>query len=215
MLVPHVREWRQSSNTGRVASCTLEGAELALWGARDRPLDLVSLVRADTRCVVLHPADDAPPLQRDGRRVRLLVPDGTWRQSVRIARKLAAIPDVERASLPPSAEGQDEGAWLRRAPSAEQLGTGYAIAAALEVLGDVEAAAQLRAAVRVMVDRSLFVRGKLAPDQVLGGIPLAVRRAMSTLPQPAAPGVVVDEQVNEQHAEGEIGEVDEHEQAEV
>ncbi len=85
------------------------------------------------------------------------------------------------------------------------------------MLGEVEAALQLRAAVRMMVDRSLFVRGKLAHDQVLGGISLEMRRAMSTLEaaQAETPGVVVDESMSEEHADGEVGEVDENEETEM
>jgi len=38
VLVPHFKEWRRSSNTGRVAVMTLRHAELALWGRRSAAL---------------------------------------------------------------------------------------------------------------------------------------------------------------------------------
>ena len=184
VLVAHAAEWRQTSNTGRVAVLTLRDAELAIWGRRDRPLDVALLSREETRAVILHPSGDAPLLapSGDGRAVRLLVPDGTWRQSARIAKKLAAVPGVERARLdvtPREAPREVSQPSLRVAPSHEQLGTGEAIAAALDALGDHEAATGLRDAVRTMIDRALFVRGKLAPERVRGGVPIAVRRAMS------------------------------------
>jgi DTW domain-containing protein YfiP len=180
VLVAHAAEWRQSSNTGRVAVLTLRDAELAIWGRREQPLDVTLLARDEARTVILHPSGAAPLLgpSSDPRPVRLLVPDGTWRQSARIAKKLAALPGVERARIDVSKRGPSQSS-LRTAPSHEQLGTGEAIAAALDALGDHEAAAGLRDAVLTMIDRALFVRGKLAPDRVRGGIPLEARREMS------------------------------------
>lgn len=176
VLVPHAVEWRQASNTGRVAALTLEGAEVAVWGRRDAPLDPTALAGRDgVRTVLLFPTDGAPPLGPiDERPVRILVPDGTWRQGRRIARKLSVLPGVERARVaaPPQPN-------LRKAPSDERLGTGEAIAAALEALGELEAAHQLRDAVRTMVDRTLYVRGRLAADRVKGGVSAEARRAMS------------------------------------
>ncbi len=176
VLVPHAVEWRQASNTGRVAVLTLEGAELAVWGRRGAPLDPSTLGRGpDVRTVLLFPTEGAPPLGPvDERPVRILVPDGTWRQGRRIARKLSALPGIDRARIdaPPQPT-------LRKAPCDERLGTGEAIAAALEALGELEAARQLRAAVRTMVDRTLYVRGRLAADRVKGGVSAEARRAMS------------------------------------
>lgn len=178
VLVPHAVEWRQASNTGRVAMLTLSDAELAVWGKRGEPLDPSRLAAPEsTRTVLLFPSDGAPSLapRDDGRPVRLLVPDGTWRQGRRIARKLSTLPHVERARVaaPPQRT-------LRKRPSEDRLGTGEAIAAALEALGEVDAATALREAVRTMVDRTLFVRGTLAADHVRGGVSIAVRRALGT-----------------------------------
>ncbi len=186
VLVAHVREWHQPSNTGRIALLSLAGAELAIWGRRDQPLTHADLAREDARTVILHPSGDAPPLAPaadDPRPLRLLVPDGTWRQSTRMARKLAKMPGFARARLdaPTDPQTQDTSTKLRRAPAQGKLCTGEAIAAALDVLGDHAAAAELRRAVGVMIDRSLFVRGLLPHERVRGGIPLAARRAMSGL----------------------------------
>lgn len=168
MLVPHAVEWRQSSNTGRIAALALEGAEVAVWGRRDAPLAAESLAGdASERTVLLFPTDGAPPLAPlDARPVRLLVPDGTWRQARRIARKLAALPGVERARVDASAPRS-----LRKAPSGDRLGTGEAIAAALEALGEAEAGAHVRDRVRRMVDRWLYARGRLDGSSVHGGLP--------------------------------------------
>lgn len=174
-LVAHAAEWRRFSNTGRVAVLALEGAELAVWGVRDQPLDPATLVREAERTVLLYPSEDAPRLvPTDARPVRVLVPDGTWRESRRIASRLAPLPGIEKVRVDAAARP-----GLRAAPSAGRLGTGEAIAAALEALGDRDAAAQLREAVRTMVERALYVRGKIGHDRVRGGVPLEVRRALS------------------------------------
>jgi DTW domain-containing protein YfiP len=175
VLVPHVKEWRQSSNTGRVAVMTLRHAELAVWGRRAAPLEPSLLLRPGHRHVLLHPGEDAAPLApTDARPVRLIVPDGTWRQSGRIAKRLAALPGVGRARL-----ALRPTAGLRRAPAPDRVHTGEAIAAALERLGEPRAAAALRDAVRRLVDRTLWVRGQLPAARVRGGVPIALRRAMS------------------------------------
>src|SRR5690606_35430385 len=106
--------------------------------------------------------------------ISLIVPDGTWRESSRIARRLAQLPSVQRVRLdsPPRA-------GLREAPSLDRLGTSDAIADALAKLGEPQAAGALRDVLRIMKDRCLWTRGKLGAERVAGGIPVAVRRAMS------------------------------------
>lgn len=155
VLVPQIRDWQRPSNTARLARLMF-GAELNLVGDRDHPLEPASLLRSGARHIVLHPGKSAPPLAPldDGRPVRLLVPDGSWRQSNRIARRLAALPDVERARISPRA-----GPALRRRPTADHSCTAEAIASALEVLGQPEAAASLRAALALLVDRTRASRG--------------------------------------------------------
>ncbi len=177
VLVPHRVEWRQASNTARVAHLTLTNTELAVWGRRDAPLDVSTLAgSSDVRTVLLFPSEGAPPLApTDDRPVRLIVPDGTWRQARRITRRLSLLPGIERARVVAAPQRH-----LRKPPTADRLGTGEAIAAALEALGEIDAAAKLRDAVRTMVDRALFVRGQITPEQVRGGISTEARRALST-----------------------------------
>lgn len=170
VVVVHPAEWERPSNTGRVAVLALRRAELSVW---DPAADARLLLREGHRHVLLHPS--GPPLAPRGEApVSLIVPDGTWRESSRMTRRLAQLPGVERAGLiaPPRT-------GLRDAPAPGHLGTGDAIAEALRALGEPDAAGLLAQAVRVMKERSLWVRGKLGHAQVAGGIPLEVRRAMS------------------------------------
>lgn len=171
VLVPSEREWERPSNTGRIAVLSLVRAELAVW---DRDLDPALLLRDGHTHFLLHPSGDPPLLEPVGGPVSLLVPDGTWRESSRIARRLERLSGVARVRLDAAPR-----IGLRDAPRPGHIGTCDAIADALEVLGDLDAALELRAALRVMMDRTLWVRGKLEAAQVTGGLPIEVRRAMS------------------------------------
>lgn len=171
VLVANEGEWERPSNTGRLAVLSLVRAELAVW---DRELDPTLLLREGHRHLLLHPGGEPARLERADGPVSLLVPDGTWRESSRIARRLAGLPGVTRVRLDAAPR-----AGLRDAPRPGHVGTCDAIADALEVLGEGEAARPLRDALRVMKDRTLWVRGKLATSQVTGGLPLEVRRAMA------------------------------------
>lgn len=173
VLLVHPAEWARPSNTGRVAVLSLKRAELATW----RPsLDVELLLRDGHDHFLLHPA--GKELTPSDRPVSLIVPDGTWRETARIARRLSEHPRIHRVRLssPPRV-------GLREPPSPDRIGTGDAIADALALLGEKDAARSLRAAVRLMKERSLWVRGKLAASQVTGGISLDVRRAMSVPPR--------------------------------
>lgn len=173
VLLAHPAEWDRPSNTGRLAVLALKRAELATWSPS---LDLELLLRDGHDHLLLHPA--GKPLTAGDRPISLIVPDGTWRESSRIARRISEHPRIRRVRLdsPPRA-------GLRDAPSPDRIGTADAIADALALLGEGDAAASLRDVLRIMKDRSLWTRGKLSTDQVTGGLSVEVRRAMSTPPR--------------------------------
>ncbi len=160
VLVPHAVDWDQPSNTGRLAALFLSTCELAVFGRRDRPLDLESLLREQQTHLLLHPGPDAAPLGPVDGPVRLLVPDGSWRQAGRIASRLARLPGVARVRVDPPPSPA-----LRRAGSPDRVATAFAIAAALDALGEPAPAAHLRSVAEVMVARALRARGKLSPPR--------------------------------------------------
>lgn len=163
ILLAHPLEWERPSNTGRIAALSLARSELVMW-QHDRMIDLLEPL-------VLHPSGD--PIAPSDR--PLLVPDGTWRQSSRMARRiLQRIPGARAVRIDPRPS-----AGLRRAPQLDRVGTCEAIAQALIELGEDDAGRRLRDALRLMVDRTLWQRGKLPGALVTGGMPLEVRRAMS------------------------------------
>lgn len=175
-LLIHYREARKPTNTGLLAARCLAGSEVRIVGARDAQPELRPLHGPKEKVLLLYPGDDAVPIgQYVGSPVPLVlvVPDGNWRQAGKMRRRIAGLADAACVTLP------DMGATsyhLRAEPRAGGLATLEAIARALRILeGDrgpaIEAA--LLAVFRVMVDRTLWLRGALPDSDVTGGIPAA------------------------------------------
>lgn len=139
-VVMHRIEALRSTNTGRLVARMIPGATVRVRGAReDLPAELPS-----GRRLVLFPREDARPLTPAdaGDDLTLVVPDGTWAQARRIARRDPLSQGAEAVSL---AEGTSA-YGLRRNPRPGALCTLEAVAEALRVLeGDAVADAMLAA----------------------------------------------------------------------
>lgn len=169
-LIVHRKEAQKSTNTARLLPLLLTQARIHLRGGReaDEPIDLP----VDGPAVVLFPAPGAQPITafRDGPPITLLVPDGNWRQATRAIRRVAGLADLPRVTLP---AGPPSAYRLRSHPDPARISTFEAVARALALLepdGDALHAA-LDAVFRRFVERTLFTRGQLAPEDVSGGIP--------------------------------------------
>jgi len=161
VVVMHRREAITSTNTGRLAARMLEGASVrvrgSLRGGDPTPLPegrrLMLFPAEGTR--VLAPGDGA------GDGVVLLVPDGSWAQARRLARRDEAMQGAEPVMLP------DPGSTrygLRRSGGDGRLCTLEAIARALGLLEGPEIEEALDRALDRFVDRARQVRvGRVAP----------------------------------------------------
>jgi len=139
VVVAHRTELHKSTNTGKLAVRMLEGATLRARGDEVDP----ALELPVTGSFLLFPSPDARLLS-DATAAgvsRLIVPDGTWTQAKRIARRDVAcqgLPCVRLEAPPPSAYR------LRRNARDDGLCTLEAVAEALRVLeGDALAEAML------------------------------------------------------------------------
>jgi DTW domain-containing protein YfiP len=158
VVVMHAREVTRPSNTGRLAPLLLERAEVRIHGALGAPVRLDDLL-AEPGAAVLFPDPDAAPLDPLRPPRTLVVPDGSWRQARRIARReggLAALPRVRLSDTAPSAY------QLRCHPSPDRLATFEAIAQALGVLEGPELEATLLAGFDRFVQAVLHTRGRRA-----------------------------------------------------
>lgn len=179
VLVVHKDEERKPTNTGLLAARCLEHSEVVVVGDRERPID-APLVRAGEQGVLLFPAEDALPLDElMGSRVNgaaplaLVVPDGSWRQARKVRSRVPGLAALPCATLP---EGAPTEYRLRSERREGGLATLEAIARALTIIeGNGLAAHALLAVFRVMVERTLWLRGSLRDDEVTGGIPEAAR----------------------------------------
>jgi DTW domain-containing protein YfiP len=148
LVVLHRLERFKSSNTGKLAARMLARSEVAVAGRGEAP-------RFVPGSYVLFPHASAVPIDQATDLRRLVVPDGTWPQAGRIARRdplCAGLPAVTLVGTRPSRYG------LRRSERPDALSTFEAIAEALRVLDGDTAADTMHAAFAVWVARSEQVR---------------------------------------------------------
>ena len=85
-------------------------------------------------------------------------PDGTWRQAGSTRTRVAGLAQIPCAALPPGAASQYQ---LRHSDVPGRISTMEAIARSLGILEDDPAVQRsLESALAMMVDRTLFLRGK-------------------------------------------------------
>lgn len=175
VLFVHYREARKPTNTGQLAARCLSGSSVEVIGERESPQPSLC-VDDDEQAVLLYPAADAVPVSSfadNPRRIVLIVPDGNWRQASKMRARVPGLSALPCVTLPDIAPTEYR---LRAEPRAGGLATFEAIARALRCLeGDQGAAieAEMTALFRVMVDRTLWLRGALRDEAVSGGVPAA------------------------------------------
>ena len=162
LLVIHAEEIDRPSNSGKLAVKNLKNAEMRIRGLKDKPLSLEGL--ADGRKnLLLYPHPDALILNEAlaaelAGNARLIVPDGTWGQGTRTARRLLQnIPGLVPVKLPP---GPPTTYRLRKETNAEAMSTFEAISRALGCLEGVEIEHKMQKVFDCFVERMLFMRGQ-------------------------------------------------------
>jgi len=174
LLVVTSGEVRKPSNTGKLAARCLERGSVRVIrkgsGPRKPPV-----IEASELPLVLFPAPDAVPITEyagSSQPIVLIVPDGSWTQAREMQQHgpLRHHACVTLPSLGPSEYR------LRAEPQAGGLATFEAIARAFRILEGDNGEAIERAMLdvfRVMVERTLWYRGKLHDHEVTGGVPAA------------------------------------------
>lgn len=170
VVLSSTREIPQPTNTGRLVPLTLVGGEVRVRGGAPalRAEDFADPAR---RTLVLFPAPHSRVLSCDdagGRPVTLVVPDGSWRQARKMTAREPALAGFERVHLP---DGPLSRYRLRSHPDPRCLATFEAVARALGILESREVQGQLEHAFALLVERTLWSRGRLRAANVTGGIP--------------------------------------------
>lgn len=172
MLFVPWSEARKPSNTGQLAARCLVRSSVQVH-RKGRTTLQAPVIDVDELPLVLFPAADAVPITDyagSSRPIALLVPDGSWHQA-RAHQQHGPLRHHRCVTLP--ALGASE-YRLRAEPEVDGLATFEAIVRALQILegdrGEAIGTAML-AVFRVMVERTLWFRGKLGDDDVTGGVP--------------------------------------------
>lgn len=165
-LIIHRREVDKPTNTGRLGLLALRNTELFIRGDEGAPADLSPLADPSRRLLLLFPREDAVLLTpeliaADPRPITLAVPDGTWAQARRCARREPLLAGAQ-AVIPPDA-GPTRYA-LRYEHVAGGLGTGEAIARAFAILEGAEVAGAIERLFHLTVSRTLQTRRTPRPE---------------------------------------------------
>ncbi|CAN5768945.1 tRNA-uridine aminocarboxypropyltransferase [soil metagenome] len=178
-LLVHHREVTKPTNTGQLAARCLARSSVTVIGARDQ-VPVFPAVEPHEQALLLYPADDAVSIAEYAsceKPVVLFVPDGSWRQAHKMRRRQPALENVPCVVLPELATTEYR---LRSEHHAGGLATLEAIARALRIL-EGEAGPAIETALldifKIMVDRTLWLRGRLGDADVTGGLPEAARDA--------------------------------------
>jgi DTW domain-containing protein YfiP len=163
VLIMHSLEKKSTTNTGRIAHLALPNSELRIWGRHLSPMDTLGLTSSTHATLLLYPSDNAQLLTAEflatlKKPVRLIVPDGTWRQASKMARRIPELAGLPRIKLPPRPASQY---GLRQRPNEGSMATLEAIACALGVIEGTVVQTQLETVLSVMVRRTLASRGTL------------------------------------------------------
>jgi DTW domain-containing protein YfiP len=171
----HLRETHLTTNTAKLARIALQGSEIRIRGEKGKPMSDEGLVRPDRQSLYLFPSPEAATLTPDliasyGKPITLIVPDGSWRQAKKVAKREPALASIPHVKLPPGALSTYR---LRREPNAESVSTFEAIARALGILEGPEVQQKLEYLFDVMVERLLWSRGVLPKEECRYPIPQA------------------------------------------
>jgi DTW domain-containing protein YfiP len=170
VLVIHKKEERKPTNSGLLATRCLSNSEVLVRGRMGQP-EPDFAAHPERQLLLLFPHETAVPIgdfAQSSRPVTLIVPDGTWRQAAKVSHRLPGLGGAPYVTLPPDAPTLYR---LRAELHQGRLATLEAIARALGILEGAEVRQALERIFRVMVERTLWMRGALRAEEVTGGIP--------------------------------------------
>lgn len=161
-ILMHFRERITTTNTGRIAHFLLNNSEIHYRGLIKNTLKEENILKPGYIPLFLYPSENAVPLtpefiQSLGQKIQLIVPDGSWRQAKRVARREAFLKNVTHVKLQDATPGIF---FLRRKIKDEGVSTLEAIARALGVIESQNIQTKLEQVFRVMVEKTLETRGK-------------------------------------------------------
>lgn len=172
-MIVHFREAHKASNSAKIIKMGIKDVGWHVYGRKDNSINLFDLILPDRKNLILFPSVHARSLESlsfdQSDLINLIVPDGSWSQAARIASKFHDVDEVIFISL----NNQHLSNYkLRYNPNQNRICTFEAV---VQVLSCLEPKIDFRGIdnlFRIMVDRQLWLRGKIDDEQVFGGLPL-------------------------------------------
>ncbi len=168
VVLRHRRELHKPTNSGRLVPLTLVHSEVRTFGERDVALDTAGLIDPTRHTLLLYPSRDSRELTQGELCVgpiTLIVPDADWRRAFKFVAREPSLVGVPRVHLPSGAPSTYR---LRRHSDPRFLATFEAIARALGILEGPDVQTRLEHVFRLMVERTLYSRGRI--DACASGI---------------------------------------------
>ena len=164
MILMRTSEEVLTTNTARLAAKALTNSELRIHGRRDERMSSDGLIQPGRTSLLLYPSPLSVELTPTfaahlSEPVNLIVPDANWRQTTKFVRRDPCLTGIPHVRLP---DGLPSEYRLRTQRSDRNLCTLEAIARAIGILESREAQASLEKLLRVLVERTLWSRGRLA-----------------------------------------------------
>jgi len=172
IVLIHNRETRRPTNTGRLATLALPHSELRVRGLRT-PMNEEGLVVSDRQTLLLYPDENAVELSPSyvasfKKPITLIVPDGSWRQAAKMRFRVPALKDVPHVKIPMGAKSNYQ---LRQETKENGLATFEAIARAFGIIESPEVQQRLEDFFKIMVERTMWSRGKKLAEDCESPIP--------------------------------------------
>jgi len=174
IVLMHTNEEVLTTNTARLSTKALTNSDLRIRGRKEERMATDGLVEPGRTSLLLYPSPIAIELTPDfvsriETPVNLIVPDGSWPQTTRFVRRETSLKGIQHVKLSP---GPPSEYHLRTQRDDQNLCTLEAIARAIGALESTEAQHQLETLLRVLVERTLWSRGKISSSQCsVSGIP--------------------------------------------
>jgi DTW domain-containing protein YfiP len=164
----HFRETHLPSNTAYFMSKVRSDCKIFKRGKPDESIDYQEITdQTDYQPLYLFPHDGADELSTElvrsfDKPIKLIVPDGSWRQARKFKRRISELKNVPCVGLPP---GKKSSYVARNAPHEGMLSTYEAISTALGIIEGREVEEKLDEIFKVINERIYISRHGLRGDQ--------------------------------------------------
>lgn len=166
LLIIHAKELKRTSNSGSLAVEALTNSQMKVRGEKAVELDLSSTLSDEYHNLLLYPSEDAVELNSafmaslPTKPIRLIVPDGNWRQASKVPSRHKELASVQRVIIKHLNQATYH---LRKETSPYGMSTLEAIARAMGVIESAAVESELMKLYQLKLEKTLEGRkGRMA-----------------------------------------------------